>query len=69
MVEVSTESLRFGSTNDPSSISTIESAGNVDQERRDENDDIQLVGNELCDDSDIQMVVGNEVVRERYDAV
>ena len=69
MVEVSTESLRFGSTNDLSSISTIESAGNVDQERRDENDDIQLVGNELCDDSDIQMVVGNEVVRERYDAV
>lgn len=69
MVEVSTESLRFGSTNNLSSISTIESAGNVDQERRDENDDIQLVGNELCDDSDIQMVVGNEVVRERYDAV
>ena len=52
MIEA-TESLCFA----PASTGSI---SNDDQQSRDNEDDLQLVGNELHDDSDIQMVDRSE---------
>lgn len=73
MVQASSRNFSFMHANDLNSTLEPESSSNVKQERRNDDDDLQfqLVGTELCENSDIQIVdrPGSEVTRQQRDKV